>query len=240
MTLEKKESTLSWPDGRGYFGAYGGQFVPETLVPALRELELMYESARNDPAFQEEYLRLLNDFAGRPTPLTFAGRLTGHYGRGKVYLKREDLCHTGAHKINNTVGQILLAMRSGKKRIIAETGAGQHGVATATVAAKMGLECCVYMGEEDVARQQLNVRRMEMLGATVVTVRSGSRTLKDATKLMDNTLGVFRIVHGKGTGALCRQVHAVLARLPEVRSFALAGEAGGGWGATLVTLRPAG
>jgi tryptophan synthase beta chain len=181
MTLEKKESTLSWPDGRGYFGAYGGQFVPETLVPALRELELMYESARNDPAFQEEYLRLLNDFAGRPTPLTFAGRLTGHYGRGKVYLKREDLCHTGAHKINNTVGQILLAMRSGKKRIIAETGAGQHGVATATVAAKMGLECCVYMGEEDVARQQLNVRRMEMLGATVVTVRSGSRTLKDAT-----------------------------------------------------------
>jgi tryptophan synthase beta chain len=181
MTVEKKESAPSWPDGRGYFGAYGGQFVPETLVPALRELGLMYESARNDPAFQEEYLRLLKDYAGRPTPLTFAGRLTGHYGRGKVYLKREDLCHTGAHKINNAVGQILLAMRSGKKRIIAETGAGQHGVATATVAAKMGLECCVYMGEEDVARQKLNVRRMEMLGATVVTVRSGSRTLKDAT-----------------------------------------------------------
>jgi tryptophan synthase beta chain len=181
MTMEKKGSPLSWPDGRGYFGAYGGQFVPETLVPALRELEMMYESARNDPAFQEEYLRLLKDYAGRPTPLTFAERLTGHYGRGKVYLKREDLCHTGAHKINNTVGQILLAVRSGKKRIIAETGAGQHGVASATVAAKMGLECCVYMGEEDVARQKLNVRRMEMLGATVVTVRSGSRTLKDAT-----------------------------------------------------------
>ncbi len=178
---EERGSPFSWPDGRGYFGLYGGQFVPETLVPALRELESTYESARDDSAFQEEYLRLLIDFAGRPTPLTFAERLTAHYGRGRVYLKREDLCHTGAHKINNTVGQILLALRSGKTRIIAETGAGQHGVATATVAAKMGLECCVYMGEDDVARQRLNVRRMEMLGATVVTVRSGSRTLKDAT-----------------------------------------------------------
>ena len=181
MRQEQKEAASAWPDARGYFGSYGGQFVPETLVPALRELEAMYESARSDPAFQDEFLRLLTDYAGRPTPLTFAARLTAHYGRGKVYLKREDLCHTGAHKINNTVGQILLAMRSGKGRIIAETGAGQHGVATATVAAKMGLECCVYMGEEDVSRQQLNVRRMEMLGATVVTVRSGSRTLKDAT-----------------------------------------------------------
>jgi tryptophan synthase beta chain len=181
MTVEKREAILSWPDRRGYFGPYGGQFVPETLVPALRDLESLYDSVRNDPSFQEEYLRLLTDFAGRPTPLTFAARLTGHFGRGRVYLKREDLCHTGAHKINNTLGQILLAMRSGKTRIIAETGAGQHGVATATVAAKMGLECCVYMGEEDVARQRLNVRRMEMLGASVVTVRTGSRTLKDAT-----------------------------------------------------------
>ena len=181
MSGEMREEVLSWPDSRGYFGPYGGQFVPETLVPALRELESMYESAKKDPSFNDEYLRLLTDYAGRPTPLTFAARLTAHFGKGKVYLKREDLCHTGAHKINNTVGQILLAMRSGKTRIIAETGAGQHGVATATVAAKMGLECCVYMGEEDVSRQRLNVRRMEMLGATVVTVRSGSRTLKDAT-----------------------------------------------------------
>ena len=181
MTGEIGDSPSTWPDGQGYFGPYGGQFVPETLVPALRELESMYESAKNDPRFNHDYLRLLNGYAGRPTPLTFAARLTDHYGRGKVYLKREDLCHTGAHKINNTIGQILLAMRSGKKRIIAETGAGQHGVATATVAAKMGMKCCVYMGEEDVARQHLNVRRMEMLGATVVTVRSGSRTLKDAT-----------------------------------------------------------
>jgi tryptophan synthase beta chain len=181
MTGEKREAVLSWPDRRGYFGPYGGQFVPETIVPALRELESLYESVRNDPSFQGDYLGLLTDFAGRPTPLTFAERLTAHFGKGRVYLKREDLCHTGAHKINNTVGQILLAMRSGKTRIIAETGAGQHGVATATVAAKMGLECCVYMGEEDVARQRLNVRRMEMLGATVVTVRTGSRTLKDAT-----------------------------------------------------------
>ena len=181
MTGEKREAVLSWPDRRGYFGPYGGQFVPETLVPALRELESLYESLRNDASFQGEYHRLLTDYAGRPTPLTFAARLTAHFGKGRVYLKREDLCHTGAHKINNTVGQILLAMRSGKTRIIAETGAGQHGVATATVAAKMGLDCCVYMGEEDVARQRLNVRRMEMLGATVVTVRTGSRTLKDAT-----------------------------------------------------------
>jgi len=181
MTGFAAESWRTWPDGRGYFGSFGGQFVPETLVPALRELEMMYNAAKNDPSFQKEFIALLNGYAGRPTPLTFARRLSSHYGRGKVYLKREDLCHTGAHKINNTVGQILLAMRSGKQRIIAETGAGQHGVATATVAAKMGLECCVYMGEEDVARQKLNVRRMEMLGAAVVTVRSGSRTLKDAT-----------------------------------------------------------
>ena len=181
MTRDPNRPYLAWPDERGYFGDYGGQFVPETLVPALRELESIYESAKADPSFQKEYLRMLGEYAGRPTPLTFARRLTEHYGKGKIYLKREDLCHTGAHKINNTVGQILLALRSGKRRIIAETGAGQHGVATATVAAKTGLQCCVYMGEEDVARQRLNVRRMEMLGAEVVTVRSGSRTLKDAT-----------------------------------------------------------
>jgi tryptophan synthase beta chain len=165
----------------GYFGAYGGQFVPETLIPALRELEFFYTEAREDDRFQAEFAGLLRDYVGRPTPLTFAPRLTAHYGTGKIYLKREDLCHTGAHKINNTIGQILLARRAGKKRIIAETGAGQHGVATATVAARMGLDCQIYMGAEDIERQSLNVRRMEMLGATVIPVTSGSRTLKDAT-----------------------------------------------------------
>ncbi len=169
------------PNERGYFGKYGGRFVPETLIPALAELEGMYSEVREDPEFQEEFIRVLHDYAGRPTPLTFADRLTAHYGRGRIFMKREDLCHTGAHKINNTIGQILLAQRLGKKRIIAETGAGQHGVATATVAAKAGLECVVYMGEEDIARQKLNVLRMEMLGAKVVPVSSGSRTLKDAT-----------------------------------------------------------
>jgi tryptophan synthase beta chain len=171
----------AYPDARGYFGKYGGQFVPETLIPALRALEGMYKEAQQDADFGAEFTSLLEEFAGRPTPLTFAERLTSLYGKGKIYLKREDLCHTGAHKINNTIGQILLAKRSGKKRIIAETGAGQHGVATATVAAKMGLTCLVYMGEEDMKRQQLNVRRMEMLGASVIPVMSGSRTLKDAT-----------------------------------------------------------
>ncbi len=171
----------SAPDSRGYFGRYGGRFVPETLMPALIELESLYRAAAGDPAFRAEFHAMLREYAGRPTPLTFADRLSARYGTGKIYLKREDLCHTGAHKINNTVGQILLAKRSGKKRIIAETGAGQHGVATATVAAKLGLQCVVYMGEEDVARQKLNVQRMEMLGAEVRTVTSGSRTLKDAT-----------------------------------------------------------
>jgi tryptophan synthase beta chain len=171
----------SFPDDRGYFGFYGGRFVPETLLPALLELENMYKDALTDPSFQNEFTEMLHEYAGRPTPLTFADRLTRHYGGGKIYLKREDLCHTGAHKINNTVGQILLAKRSGKKRIIAETGAGQHGVATATVAAKMGLSCVVYMGEEDMVRQQSNVQRMELLGAQVVPVTTGSRTLKDAT-----------------------------------------------------------
>jgi tryptophan synthase beta chain len=169
------------PDRHGYFGHYGGRFVPETLVAALAGLERLYRDARRDRSFQREYLDLLSEFCGRPTPLTLASRLTSRYGRGRIYLKREDLCHTGAHKINNTVGQILLARRAGKRRIIAETGAGQHGVATATVAARMGLECVVYMGEEDCVRQKLNVERMRMLGAEVRSVTSGSRTLKDAT-----------------------------------------------------------
>ena len=169
------------PDAKGYFGRFGGRFVPETLIPALDELEKLYRGCREDKAFRTELDQMLHDYAGRPTPLSFADRLTAHYGRGRIYLKREDLCHTGAHKINNTIGQILLAKRSGKRRIIAETGAGQHGVATATVAAKVGLECVVYMGEEDIVRQKLNVQRMEMLGARVIPVNSGSRTLKDAT-----------------------------------------------------------
>ena len=169
------------PDARGYFGRYGGRFVPETLIPALDDLLRLYREAKEDTSFRREYLHVLTEYCGRPTPLSLAGRLTSHYGRGRIYLKREDLCHTGAHKINNTVGQILLARRAGKRRIIAETGAGQHGVATATVAARMGFECIVYMGEEDCERQKLNVERMRMLGAEVRSVGYGSKTLKDAT-----------------------------------------------------------
>jgi tryptophan synthase beta chain len=175
------ETKYSFPDNRGYYGTYGGRFVPETLMPALFELERLYKNAKRDPSFRKQFLDMLRTYAGRPTSLTYADRLTDYYGKGKIYMKREDLCHTGAHKINNTIGQILLAQRAGKKRIIAETGAGQHGVATATVAAKMGLECIVYMGEEDIQRQELNVHRMKMLGAAVIPVTTGSRTLKDAT-----------------------------------------------------------
>ncbi|ARA92773.1 tryptophan synthase subunit beta [Rhodothermaceae bacterium RA] len=169
------------PDERGHFGPYGGTFVPEILIPALEELKAAYREARTDPSFGDTFRALLRDYVGRPTPLTFADRLTAHLGGPRIYLKREDLCHTGAHKINNTIGQILLARRMGKRRIIAETGAGQHGVATATVCAKFGLTCVVYMGAEDTERQRLNVRRMELLGAEVRPVTSGSRTLKDAT-----------------------------------------------------------
>ena len=167
--------------GHGRFGPFGGRYVPETLMTALDELEQEYEAAREDPSFQKEFRSLLADFVGRPTPLYRARRLEEAVGAGPLYLKREDLCHTGAHKINNTVGQALLARRMGKKRIIAETGAGQHGVATATACALFDLECVVYMGEEDVERQALNVYRMELLGAEVRPVASGTRTLKDAT-----------------------------------------------------------
>lgn len=165
---------------KGYFGSYGGQFVPETLVQPLRVLESEFFKAWKDPRFQEELARYYREFVGRPTMLYFAEGLTKKYGGAKIYLKREDLCHTGSHKLNNTIGQVLLAKRLGKTRVIAETGAGQHGVATATTAALFGLECAVYMGEEDVRRQALNVFRMELLGAKVIPVRSGSRTLKDA------------------------------------------------------------
>jgi len=168
------------PDADGYFGAYGGRFVPETLGPALEELEAAYGKARVDPSFQQELQQSLTTYAGRPTPLTFVPRLTAALGGARIYLKREDLNHTGAHKINNALGQILLARRMGKRRIIAETGAGQHGVATATVAARMGLDCVIYMGVEDICRQEVNVRRMHLLGAEVVAVKSGSCTLKDA------------------------------------------------------------
>jgi len=197
--MSKASVPYDLPDARGYFGDYGGRFVPETLIAALEELGALYAEAKGDPAFAAELSLLLRTYAGRPTPLTFASRLTEHYGRARIFLKREDLCHTGAHKINNTIGQILLARRSGKTRIIAETGAGQHGVATATVAAKMGLQCVVYMGEEDVRRQRLNVLRMEMLGAEVRQVSSGSKTLKDATNeairdWVTNVEGTFYII----------------------------------------------
>jgi tryptophan synthase beta chain len=168
------------PDCRGRFGPYGGRYVPETLVAPLEELERAYAGARLDPSFEAELDSMLRNFAGRPTPLQFASRLTEQFGGARVYLKREDLLHTGAHKINNCIGQGLLAVRMGKRRVIAETGAGQHGVATATVAARLGLACTVYMGTEDMERQRLNVFRMRLLGAEVIGVDAGSRTLKDA------------------------------------------------------------
>jgi len=171
----------AFPTGDGHFGKFGGRFVPETLLPALEQLADEYEKAKADPEFQRTLESYLKDYAGRPTPLYFAERLSKELGDVRVYLKREDLLHTGAHKINNTLGQALLAVRMGKHRLIAETGAGQHGVATATVAALFGLQCDVYMGTEDMRRQRLNVFRMRLLGTRVVAVESGSRTLKDAT-----------------------------------------------------------
>ena len=178
MILKKK---YLFPDQNGKFGEYGGKYVPETLIPALYELENIYDQLKDDPEFLSELNTLQKEYNGRPTPLTYANRLTEHYGKAKIYLKREDLCHTGAHKLNNALGQILLAKKLNKTRIIAETGAGQHGVATATVCAKFGFKCVVYMGEVDIERQKLNVFRMKMLGAQVVPVTSGSKTLKDAT-----------------------------------------------------------
>src|SRR6266545_3144524 len=171
---------ISQPDAGGHFGPYGGRYVPEVLMAPIEELEAAYLAARDDPAFQAELADLLHNYAGRPTPLYFAKHLTEALGGARIWLKREDLLHTGAHKINNCLGQALLARRMGKKRVIAETGAGQHGVASATVAALFGLPCQVYMGAEDVERQALNVFRMKLLGATVIPVTSGSRTLKDA------------------------------------------------------------
>lgn len=172
--------SYEYPDERGHFGQFGGRYVAETLMPALLELEEAYAEVRQDPAFQQEFRYYLEHYVGRPSPLYYARRLSENLGGAKIYLKREDLNHTGAHKVNNTVGQILLARRMGKKRVIAETGAGQHGVATATVAALFGLECEVFMGKEDIRRQSLNVFRMKLLGAKVNEVTSGTATLKDA------------------------------------------------------------
>ncbi|WP_312108589.1 tryptophan synthase subunit beta [Brevibacillus reuszeri] len=177
----QQTTTRVVPDENGRFGQFGGKFVPETLMNAVAALEQAFEDARRDPAFVQELNELLSEYAGRPTPLTYAERLTEALGGARIYLKREDLNHTGAHKLNNALGQALLAKRMGKKSIIAETGAGQHGVASATVAAKLGLSCKVFMGEEDIRRQSLNVFRMKLLGAEVIPAVSGSRTLKDAT-----------------------------------------------------------
>jgi len=205
----------------GRFGAYGGRYVPETLVAALDELDHAYAEAKTDPAFQARLDSLLRDYAGRPTPLYFAARLTKELGGAKIYLKREDLLHTGAHKINNCIGQGLLAERMGKRRIIAETGAGQHGVATATVCALLGMECVVYMGEEDMRRQELNVYRMRLLGAEVRGVNSGSRTLKDAiNEAMRDWVTNVRTTHyllGSVLGAhpyptMVRDFHRVIGR----------------------------
>lgn len=202
--MSSKVDYSAVPDVNGHFGPYGGRFVSETLMHALDELEEIYTRVKNDPSFQEEFDQDLAHYVGRPSPLYFAKRWTDKVGGAKLYLKREDLNHTGAHKVNNTIGQALLAKYTGKTRVIAETGAGQHGVATATVAARLGLECVVYMGAEDVQRQALNVYRMKLLGAKVVPVTSGSRTLKDAMNEamrdwvtnVDNTFYIIGTVAG--------------------------------------------
>jgi tryptophan synthase beta chain len=209
------------PDERGHFGIYGGRFVPETLMTALAELEEAYLEAKADADFQAEFEYYLREYAGRPNPLYYAEKLTKYLGGARIYLKREDLNHTGAHKINNTLGQALLARRMGKRRIIAETGAGQHGVATATVAAKFGFECEVYMGEEDIERQKINVFRMKLLGAKVVPVSSGTRTLKDAinesfrdwvTNVHDTYLLVGSVVSAHPYPVMVRDFQSVIGR----------------------------
>jgi tryptophan synthase beta chain len=179
-TVDKSDFAISMEGAPGYFGGFGGRFVPETLIAPLDELTTAFEQARVDPAFQSELRDLLTRYSGRPTPVYFAERLSRELGGARIYLKREDLSHTGSHKINNALGQALLARKMGKRRVIAETGAGQHGVATATVCARLGLACVVYMGAEDIKRQALNVFRMKLLGADVRSVESGSKTLKDA------------------------------------------------------------
>ncbi len=217
------------PDITGRFGAYGGRYVPETVMPALIELDDFYHGLKKDQSFQREFAAYLRDYAGRPTLLYHAARLTAHYGRAAVYLKREDLLHTGAHKINNALGQALLARRMGKKRIVAETGAGQHGVACATVAAHFGLQCRVFMGAEDIERQHLNVVRMRLLGSEVVPVTNGSGTLKDATSealrhwvanVRDTHYIIGSVVGPHPYPMIVRDFQAVIGR--EVRSQAAA------------------
>jgi tryptophan synthase beta chain len=220
-SAESGSTTGTLPDERGHFGVYGGRFVAETLMRPLDELSNAYRKYLKDPSFQAELDKDLADFVGRPSPLYFARRLSGDLGGARIYLKREDLNHTGAHKINNTVGQALLAKRMGKQRIIAETGAGQHGVATATVAARLGMECVVYMGAEDIRRQAINVYRMRLLGAEVVTVESGSKTLKDALNEamrdwvtnVDNTFYIIGTVAGPHPyPAMVRDFQAIIGR----------------------------
>lgn len=226
-------STAARPNSRGYFGRFGGQYVPETLMPALSELEAAFGHYRHDPEFQAELQHLLQDYVGRPSPLYFAERLSAHYANDQVqpqiYLKREDLNHTGAHKINNALGQVLLAQRMGKQRIIAETGAGQHGVATATVCARFGLQCVIYMGVQDMERQRLNVLRMRLLGAEVQPVSAGTGTLKDATSeaIRDWVTNVETTHYILGSVAgphpyplLVREFHAVIGK--ETRQQCLA------------------
>ncbi len=178
MSSQTEQTTV--PDKRGFFGKFGGRFVPEILIPALEELNTAFREACEEEQFQQQFSNLLKEYVGRETPLTYTGRLTEHFGKARIYLKREDLCHTGAHKINNAIGQVLLARKMGKTRIIAETGAGQHGVATATVCAHFGMPCIIYMGAEDIKRQKLNVDRIQLLGAEVRPVESGAKTLSNA------------------------------------------------------------
>ena len=242
--MNKVNSYRTGPDERGHFGLFGGRYVAETLMPLILDLEKAYNQAKVDPAFTAEYKSLLRHYVGRPNPLYFAKRLTESWGGAKIYLKREDLNHTGAHKVNNCIGQILVAQRMGKKRIIAETGAGQHGVATATVCALMGLECVIYMGETDIARQGPNVQRMKLLGATVKPVTSGAATLKDAMNdalrdwvaNVDNTyylIGTvagphpypamvrdFQVVIGEEVRAQCMELEG---RLPDTLVAAIGG-----------------
>lgn len=218
---DSSSNAYAFPDARGRFGEFGGKFVPEIIMPALEELEAAHNEMKSDPVFQETYQHYLRQYVGRPTPLYFAERLTNHLGGARVYLKREDLAHTGAHKINNALGQVLLAQKMGKKRIIAETGAGQHGVATATACALLGLDCEVYMGAEDVERQKLNVFRMRLMGAKVTPVTSGTKTLKDAINEamrdwvtnVGDTHYVLGTVHGPHPyPVICRDFQKVIGR----------------------------
>lgn len=229
MQADKDNQYTSLPDERGYFGLFGGCYVPETLKTPLEELAAAYREAQDDPSFQAELQQYLVEYVGRPTRLYHARNLSAHFGGAAIYLKREDLCHTGSHKLNNVMGQALLAKRMGKRRLIAETGAGQHGVATATIAALFGMSCVIYMGEEDVERQSLNVYRMRLLGAEVIPVCSGSRTLKDAINeaFRDWVANVHETFYVFGTAAgpapypaMVRDFQSVIGR--EIRDQALA------------------